>query len=56
MPTSKHSHPVAKASEHQPASHFRPHPWHGLEARPEPPLTGDILDEQTCLLPRRQPL
>jgi hypothetical protein len=47
MPASKNSHPVIKASKHLQASHFRPHPWHGLEAGPEPPEILNVFVEIT---------
>jgi len=35
-------------AEHPPISHFRPHPWHGLEAGPEPP---DVLNAYIEITP-----
>jgi hypothetical protein len=47
MPASKRTPSTPKASEQLQVSHFRPHPWHGLDAGPEPPEILNVFVEIT---------
>jgi inorganic pyrophosphatase len=47
MPASKRSNSVPETSKPLPISHFRPHPWHGLEEGPAPPEILNVFVEIT---------
>jgi len=47
MRSSKRSNSIARAARPAPVSHFRPHPWHGLEEGPDPPEILNVFVEIT---------
>jgi inorganic pyrophosphatase len=47
MPAKKYSTPAHAPGEALPPSHFRPHPWHGLEVGPTPPEILNVFIEIT---------
>ncbi len=47
MQTSDKSRAITKTGRSMPISHFRPHPWHGLEVGPMPPELLNVFIEIT---------
>ncbi len=47
MRNSKRSHPLSETARRTSISHFRPHPWHGLEEGPSPPEILNVFVEIT---------